>query len=207
MVAVRISAVLLVCVIAPAIAEASPIYFVSTAMDGPQVQLDVNHPLFWTIIPKTGTWFEFGGGIFGLKEAPNTTGSTTLSLWSGAPVAGTLLATMTLSQMQFETLHTGGATHQDFAPVQYSLSMPFVELQPGYRYTIALTSTALDAANHQYFAKTPATVLFLDADGNPIENAPAWAFGPGTNVPEPSSWALLAAGIALAAVPRIRRAA
>ncbi len=199
------AAAALLCIAAGAVtAEASPIYFISPGLDGPELSLDVNHPIFWNITPQPGSSYELGGTTFGMRERPHTSGTTTLSIWLGAP-DDPPLASVTLSQAQFEALHPGN--DRNLAMVPYALTLPQVELQPGLNYTIGLTSTAPDGPNDRYLINLPSYMVFRDGGGNPVSSAPLYAFGPGMDVPEPSSWALLAAGIALVAVPRVRRAA
>lgn len=196
--------ILLISLLLPGLCQADTVYyFVTTNHTHAQVQLDVSHTSSWTFSPNADILL--GGGKFIMKEGSSVLDTTwsAFQVWEG-PQGGTLRAGETLSKTEFEAAHPGGndGTFGQL-PVPYYV-IPTFTLLGGHSYTITLTSNAADAGSQQYFIKDPTHAAFQDGSGNFLTTPPPVYNGPPLvpEVPEPSTWVLMAGGVGLLAISR-----
>ena len=181
------------------LADAAPIYYLSTGQPGAQTQIDVNHTSTWSIAALTP--FELGGGVFTMKGGSAVSATIQLALYQGTDATGTLLASTTLTSTTFcgQSANCG-----QFAFHQFFFTTPIL-LSVGTNYFAALTSSAVDTQSQAYFIKSDASSI-ADANGTPIDPPPG-TFTPGaaSDVPEPQSLAIGAIGLALIGIGRLSR--
>ena len=166
-------------------ASGTPIYL-ATDQTGQQSQIDVNHTSSWTLVP--GITFDLSGGLFVMKAGNSASDTTTLAVYQGSSSAGTLIASVVLSNSTF-CLQAGCGS---FALHQFFFSAP-VTLTSDTTYFVSLTSAAPDVQSQAYFIKSD-SFFASDINGTPIVPSPLNSSSP-SGVPEPSSFLLSGAGL------------
>ncbi|HUS07219.1 MAG TPA: PEP-CTERM sorting domain-containing protein [Bryobacteraceae bacterium] len=174
--------------------NAGPVYYLATDQSGAQTQIDVNHTSTWLLTPNVA--FDFGGGLFTMKDGSGTSANVTLSFYQGVNASGTLLGTVPLTVTSFcaQVSNCG-----QFAFHQFFFATP-IPMAAGTTYFAALTSPALDTQSTAYFIKNN-TYFISDQAGTAIQPSPV-SF---TAVPEPASLALVGFGSLLLWGVRSRR--
>ncbi len=170
--------------------SATPTYYLATGQTGAQTQIDVNHTSKWIMTLSSN--FDFAGGLFVMKDGPNTTANVRLALYQGVDATGIQLASLTLTHSLFcsAPVYTGNCG--SFGVHQFNFPTP-ISLTGGMTYYAELTSTAVDAQSQAYFIKND-SFFISDQAGTPITPQPV-TFIPPASVPEPQSMVLLAMGL------------
>jgi hypothetical protein len=178
---------------------ATPIYYLATDQTGAQTQIDVNHTSTWTLTPNSA--FDFGGGIFVMKDGSNTSATVILSLYQGTDANGTLLGAVTLTHAAF-CAQVGNCGQ--FGTHRFDFTVP-VPLQVGVTYFAALTSSANDVQSQAYFIKND-FYFISDTNGVAVPVQPVTFGTPPPSspspVPEPGSMALILVGAGALAAKR-----
>jgi hypothetical protein len=186
------------CLAAATAAHATPtLYYLTTGKDSAQTQIDVAHTSTWSFT-ATSSWL-LGGGNFAMKVGSKTAADLVLSVYEGINTSGVLVATTDVTTPQFCGAHGGNCS--SFAPTVLSFATPY-QIDSGQAYYITLTSTAANAQTDAYFIKDVASTVIADAQGNVLTSQSP---GPGANIPEPASLAILGAGFVLAGALQKRR--
>lgn len=177
-------------------AYSTPLYYLATGQTGAQTQIDINHTSSWLLTPNVN--FDFGGGVFTMKDGTTTTDNIILSIYKGTNNLGILLDVHSVTNTAFcgQVTNCGSyAYHQMFfnAPVT---------LVAGTTYFVNLTSPAADVQSKAYFIKND-SFFISDQAGNAINPQPA-GFGPDFIVPEPQSQVLILIGLALIGAYQLR---
>jgi hypothetical protein len=183
------------------------VYYITTGIQGQQVQLDSAHPNAWLISP-TAT-FDFGGGNFTMKDGSATAATITINLFLGANASGTLLETKVFTQNNFCDLQddatinnsvTPGDHCQQFANVPLHFDA-FETLTVGNTYFFELLSqSAPDVQSQAYFIKGLSDATIQGPGGEQPPGDPGV-----TQVPEPMSLGLLGMGLLGLGLARRRR--
>ena len=168
---------------------ASPIYYLETGQTGAQTQIDVNHTSTWSFTPNIS--FDFGGGLFVMKDGSKTSAQLALSLFQGSDATGPLLGSAGLTHTEFcaEVTNCG-----QFKYHQFFLDTP-IPLVSGMTYFAALTSAAADVQNQAYFIKSDTFVS--DQNGTAIDPQP---IGSNASAPEPDSIVLMGLGLLICGI-------
>lgn len=164
----------------------APLYYLATGHTGAQTQIDINHTSDWLMRPNID--FDFGGGLFVMKDGPSTTSTVRLSLYEGFNASGLLLGTVEFTNSQF-CAPVGNC--QSFTTHQFLFGTPLL-LSANTVYYAALTSQAIDAQATAYFIKND-NYFISDINSNAIIPSPADINT--SDLPEPQSFALLALGL------------
>lgn len=175
---------------------------VQTGITGAQSQLDVAHSYQWNFTVGSPLTFEAVMGSFTLKKGPSTVQDAVMTLWS------TDSSFVPVTNIGSAALTSGSAT-QSFVLYVFPVVTGSIQLQG--QYALTLTSTAADTANQQWFIKgQTSSVQFLDGNDQTIGGITY--DGGVAPVPEPSSIAMAAGGMATTMVivrrrrrPRLRR--
>jgi hypothetical protein len=134
--------------------------------------------------------FDFGGGLFTMKDGSSTSASVTLALYQGTDDTGSLLTSFNLTQPDFcaQVSNCG-----QFAFHQFFFVAP-VSLVAGTTYFAALTSAAANTQSLAYFIKND-SFFISDQSGTPIQPQPVDFGSPASStIPEPHSLAFLGIG-------------
>lgn len=177
------------------IGHAATVYL-ATDQTGAQTQIDVSHTSTWLLNATSD--FDFGGGLFVMKAGNSATDLVTLTLYQGIDASGSVLASVTLNNTDF-CAQVG--TCGNFNYHQFLFTAP-LSLFSGTSYFAALTSGAPDVQSQAYFIKSD-TFFASDINESPINPSPF--NGTASSTPEPASFVLLGAGLALLGAARYRR--
>jgi hypothetical protein len=196
----------------PTLCQASPVYFLITGQTAANTTIDSDHEMEWiapTLSPTTTclvtncqtfavTQFDatfdwlLGGGTFTIKVGGGATDGITLRLWEGN-VGGTL-ASPTGALLESAVV-SASSVSSSYTPTSF-LFLTAAAIQAGHHYVATLTSNTGTTGNAQYFIKGIDVLNIQDSNGGGLTDP----------VPEPSTWAMMAGGIALALVSRLQRA-
>lgn len=122
--------------------------FFYTGMNGPQVQVDIEHTQHWSITPQWNI-SDFYGGRFALKAGPQTTANIGFLFFQGTYNDYLEDNYVSLIDVIFPPSHIGFA---DFTEIDFFLDAP-LELGMDNTYTGVLYSNAPTPQSRAYFIK------------------------------------------------------
>jgi hypothetical protein len=182
------------------LANASPVYYLTTDQTGAQTQIDTTHTSTWSFTPNVD--FDFGGAVLAMKAGQKASATVLFNLYSGTDSNGTLLATKTLTNVGFCGQASNCSSYENhpfwFTPVA---------LTSGQSYFASLTSTAPDVQSKAYFIKSD-SYFMSGANGTRVEPSP---IGPlqsmpvETATPEPGTYGLMIAAAGAFGISRLLR--
>ena len=147
----------------------------------------------------TFNW-ELGGGNLDIKQN-HAADDVTLALWDttvGATLvpmlSGGPFINITGNLVDMVTVPASAVPGTYATTTSFDFATPYT-IQAGHSYIATLTSST-PSKSAAYKIKQIAAVSIQDANGNPLSDSPA---------PEPSTWAMMAGGLALALVSARKR--
>jgi hypothetical protein len=210
----------LAAIILPTFCQAGTLsYYLITGQANANTTIDSGHEMEWyapsltpsclvtTCTTSPITQFDaafdwsLGGGSFTMKVGNSPTDGITLTLWDGT-VGGTL-ASPTGTMVASKTLPSSSVPGS-YTAVDIVFDTPAL-IQTGHHYVLTLTSHTGQPGSEQYFIKGMDVLGIQDSlsgTGNPLSDS---AGGVGDQAPEPSTWAMMAGGVALVLVSRVKR--
>jgi len=208
-------------IIIPTLCQGSTVYYLITGQANANTTVDAGHEMEWvapsltpsclvtTCTTSSITQFDatfdwsLGGGSFIMKVGNNPTDGITLTLWDGN-VGGTLASPIG-TVVESKTL-PASAVPGSYTAVDIVFDAP-VPIQAGHSYVLTLTSDTGQPGNQQYFIKGMDVLGIQDSLSGTGGLLPDSAGGTaGDQAPEPSTWAMMAGGVALVLLSRVKRA-